>query len=65
MTLDLHRLGFTHQTNIDFSDVAIRAMEAKYKDLNTVWKVMDVRQMDGLLDKSFEYAIDKATMDSM
>lgn len=40
-------------------------MEAKYKDLNTVWKVMDVRQMDGLLDKSFEYAIDKATMDSM
>ena len=40
-------------------------MDAKYKDLNTVWKVMDVRQMDGLLDNSFDYAIDKATMDSM
>ena len=26
---------------------------------------MDVRQMDGLLDNSFDYAIDKATMDSM
>ena len=40
-------------------------MDAKYKDLNTVWKAMDVRQMDGLLDNSFDYAIDKATMDSM
>ena len=40
-------------------------MDAKYKDLGTVWKVMDVRQMDGLLDNSFHYAIDKATMDSM
>lgn len=26
---------------------------------------MDVRQMDGLLDNSFDYAIDKATMDAM
>lgn len=40
-------------------------MDAKYKNLNAVWKVMDVRQMDGLLDNSFSYAIDKLTMDSM
>ncbi|KAI4134976.1 MAG: hypothetical protein LQ347_001061 [Umbilicaria vellea] len=65
LTSDLHRLGFTHQTNIDFSDVVITAMDAKYKNLNAVWKVMDVRQMDGLLDNSFSYAIDKLTMDSM
>lgn len=40
-------------------------MEAKYKDLDTVWKIMDVRQMDGFSDNSFDVAIDKATMDSM
>ena len=40
-------------------------MATKYKDLNTVWKLMDVRQMDGLLDNSFDYAIDKGTMDAM
>lgn len=61
----MHTLGFTHQTNIDFSDVVIRAMEAKYEDLHTTWKVMDVRQMDGFFDNSFDIAIDKATMDSM
>lgn len=65
LTADLHALGFTHQTSIDFSDVVIRAMEVKYKDLNVVWRVMDVRQMDGLPDNSFDTAVDKATMDSM
>ncbi|CAF9908994.1 MAG: hypothetical protein ALECFALPRED_005189 [Alectoria fallacina] len=65
LTADLHALGFTHLTSIDFSDVVIKSMETKYKDLNTVWKVMDVRQMDGLFDDSFDIAIDKATMDSM
>ena len=40
-------------------------MEAKYRDLDAIWKAMDVRQMDGLLDESFDVAIDKATMDSM
>lgn len=65
LTSDLHRLGFTNQTNIDFSDVVITAMATKYKDLNTVWKVMDVRQMDGLSDSSFDYVIDKGTMDAM
>ena len=61
----MHSLGYTHQTNIDFSKPVIRAMEVKYKEINSTWKVMDVRQMDGLVDNSFDVAIDKATMDSM
>ena len=65
LTADLHSLGYTHQTNIDFSEPVIRAMEVKYKEINSVWKVMDIRQMDGLLDSSFDIAIDKGTMDSM
>lgn len=39
-------------------------MEAKYEDLGAKWEVMDVRDME-LDDKSFDIAIDKATMDSM
>ena len=40
-------------------------MEVKYNEMNSVWKAMDVRQMDSLFDNSFDIAIDKATMDSM
>ena len=40
-------------------------MEVKYKEINSVWKVMDVRQMDDLFDSSFDVAIDKGTMDAM
>ena len=64
LTADLYDLGFTDQVNIDFSEVVIKGMEAKYSYLGAEWKVMDVRQMD-FSNGSFEIAIDKATMDSM
>ncbi len=64
MTKDLHDIGFTDQTNIDFSEVVIRGMKSKYKRLDAQWQVMDVRQMS-FQNQAFDIAIDKGTMDSM
>lgn len=64
MTADLHRLGYTEQTNIDFAGIVIRDMEAKYRNLGATWEVMDVRQMD-FGNESFDIALDKSTLDCM
>ncbi len=64
LTAHLFNLGFTNQMNIDFSEVVIRGMEARYQYLRAQWMVMDVRQLT-FVDHAFQLAIDKATMDSM
>ncbi|KFY37501.1 hypothetical protein V495_07151 [Pseudogymnoascus sp. VKM F-4514 (FW-929)] len=64
LTADLYNLGYTNQTSVDFSPVVIEAMAAKYSDLNTEWRVMDIRQLE-LPDRSVNVAIDKGTMDAM
>jgi hypothetical protein len=64
LTADLHQLGYSNQTSIDFSEVIIEAMEEKYKSLNTTWKVMDVRDIK-LEDGGVDVAIDKGTLDAM
>ncbi|ELR06020.1 hypothetical protein GMDG_07731 [Pseudogymnoascus destructans 20631-21] len=61
---DLYNLGYTNQTSVDFSPVVIEAMEAKYSELNTQWRVMDIRQLE-LPDRSINVAIDKIRMDAM
>ncbi|KAE8449647.1 hypothetical protein EG329_007977 [Mollisiaceae sp. DMI_Dod_QoI] len=64
LTADLHALGYTNQTSVDFSQVVIDAMKAKYSSLDSRWCVMDVRQLE-LNNKSVDVAIDKATLDAM
>ena len=64
LTVDLYALGYRHQTNIDFSEVAIQSMKEKYEDLHGDWRVMDVREMK-LEGASFDVAIDKGTLDAM
>ena len=64
MTADLHSLGHTKQTSVDFSEVVIDAMKAKYSALDTRWCVMDVRKLQ-LPDYSVDVAIDKGTLDCM
>jgi hypothetical protein len=64
MTADLYNLGYTNQTSVDFSPVVIEAMDAKYSELNTQWRVMDIRQLE-IPDGSINVAIDKITMDAM
>ncbi|RDW66924.1 hypothetical protein BP5796_09673 [Coleophoma crateriformis] len=64
LTADLHALGYTNQTSVDFSHVVIDAMKIKYSDLDTRWKFMDVRDLQ-LPDASVDVAIDKGTLDAM
>lgn len=63
MTADLHDVGYTKQTSIDFSSVVIDAMKHKYVALNTTWQVMDVRSLE-FLNSSIDIAIDKGTLDA-
>lgn len=62
MTADLHNSGFSNQISVDFSAFVIDAMSSKYADLNTIWQVMDVRDLK-FEDDSIDIAIDKSTLD--
>jgi len=64
LTADLHNLGYTDQTSVDFSQVVIEAMKSKYLALETRWCVMDVRKLQ-LPNGSVDVAIDKGTLDAM
>ncbi|CAZ79236.1 unnamed protein product [Tuber melanosporum] len=63
---DLHRRGYEDQTGLDFSEVVIRDMKAKYEGFEGLrWEVMDVREMRGVGDGAVDVAIDKGTLDAM
>jgi hypothetical protein len=64
LTADLHALGYASQLSVDFSQVVISSMAAKYASLQTQWLVMDVRDLQ-LEDASVDVAIDKGTLDAM
>lgn len=59
----MHHEGYSRQTSVDFSAVVIEAMETKYAELGTSWRVMDVRDLH-LEDASVDVAIDKGTLDA-
>lgn len=64
LTADLHYLGYTNQTSVDFSHVVIDAMRSKYSNIQSRWQVMDVRSLE-LPNASVDIAIDKGTLDAM
>lgn len=64
LTADLHSIGYTNQTSVDFSQVVIDAMSSKYSSLSQTWLVQDVRALTFEPD-SFDVAIDKGTLDAM
>ena len=58
--------GYGNITNIDISNVCVKAMKEKYKEKGDNFKylLMDVKAMD-FPEASFEAVIDKATLDSV
>lgn len=63
---EMHDEGYTTITNIDVSNVCIKAMKEKYKekDDNFKYLLMDAKAMD-FPEGSFDAVIDKATLDSV
>jgi 2-polyprenyl-3-methyl-5-hydroxy-6-metoxy-1,4-benzoquinol methylase len=63
---EMHEEGYANITNIDISNVCVKAMKEKYKEKpeNFKYLLMDVRAMD-FPEASFDAIVDKATLDSV
>ncbi|NWX94647.1 EFMT4 methyltransferase, partial [Nothoprocta pentlandii] len=62
---DLHALGYTDITSIDFSPVCIAAMRARHAHCAGLrWAVMDMRALR-FPDASFDVVLEKGALDSL
>merc|ERR1712167_115817 len=58
--------GYKNITSIDFSQACVDMMQGKFADKAELeWKVMDIRDMREFANGTFDYAIDKGTIDSL
>ncbi|KAG0621004.1 hypothetical protein M758_4G261300 [Ceratodon purpureus] len=63
---DMAKDGYKTIMNIDISDVLIRVMTSKYKDMKQLqYKKMDVRYMKEFKDKSYACVLDKGMFDNL
>ncbi|KAK9463970.1 S-adenosyl-L-methionine-dependent methyltransferase [Lipomyces oligophaga] len=65
LSKDLYDSGLRRIVNVDFSPTCIQRMKETYPEPEMTWQVMDVRDMSMLDDSSFDYAIDKGTLDAL
>jgi ubiquinone/menaquinone biosynthesis C-methylase UbiE len=63
LSQDMYLDGFTNSVSVDFSPVVIEHMAAKHRHLTFLQ--MDVRNMSELADHSFDYVVDKGTLDAL
>jgi ubiquinone/menaquinone biosynthesis C-methylase UbiE len=55
--------GYNIVVNIDISPVVINAMKEKHPEME--WLVMDVTNLSAFDNASFDYALDKGTLDAI
>lgn len=66
LPIDLWDRGYKSQTCVDFSEVVIQDMAARFSAKEGIdWQVADVRDMKDFENDSFDAAIDKGTLDAM
>lgn len=66
LSADMYSAGFTSIVNVDFSQVVIDSMAAKYADMTQMeWRCMDMTCMDGFAAEEFDVVLDKAAMDAI
>lgn len=56
-------MDYTNQISVDFSRALIDTKATKYAELQTSWRVMDVRNLE-LATGTVDIAIDKGTLDA-
>ncbi|KID87734.1 endothelin-converting enzyme [Metarhizium guizhouense ARSEF 977] len=64
--VELASRGYKRQLCIDFSPTVVDLMTERHAEVKGIeWKLMDVRDMAGVADKSVDFAFDKGTLDAM
>ena len=64
---DMYKDGYKNILSVDFSEVVINQMKEKCKETcpELEWRVMDVLDLTFTPEESFDFAIDKGTMDAV
>ncbi|RSL99066.1 hypothetical protein BHE90_005198 [Fusarium euwallaceae] len=64
--VELASRGYKRQLCVDFSPTVVDLMTERHAEVEGIeWKLMDVRDMAGVSDKSIDVAFDKGTLDAM
>ena len=63
---DLYNKGYLNITNVDSSEVVVKQMEDRFRDLDQMeFTTMDARDLNVLPDNTFDLIIDKALFDAL
>jgi len=63
--VELSSRGYERQLCVDFSSNVVKVMKDHHAKYGIEWRLMDVRNMQGVEDSSVDVAFDKGTLDAM
>jgi trans-aconitate methyltransferase len=63
LSFELHDLGFTNITNVDFSSRLIEDLATDHPQMD--WLCDDIRTLDKIADNSIDVVIEKAVLESL